>query len=102
MLQSYEAIYDHGRLSWIKDAPDPVRARVIVTLINEQSANDLPEIAQGVDRLSILPRKPLSEDEIERIMQETRGAWGKKTLEETDAMIKQRRLEDWGEDENTP
>ncbi|MEO5350485.1 MAG: hypothetical protein H7836_12680 [Magnetococcus sp. YQC-3] len=87
MLQSYEAIYEHGRLTWTADAPNPVRARVIVTLIDEPFATE-----------SLQPRKPLSEDEIEEIMQKTCGAWGKRSLEESDAMIKQRRLEDWGED----
>ena len=48
MLPSYEAVYDHGRLSWTKDAPDPERVRVIVTLIKEQSANDLPEADREV------------------------------------------------------
>lgn len=141
MLQSYEAIYDHGRLTWTGDAPLPVRARVIVTLIDEQCAAALPDgtgevpngtrlaailtempekgigkvfgdpmewqreareghdlPGQGVEHLNILSRKPLGEDEIEKIMQKTCGAWGQRTLEETDAMIKQRRLEDWGED----
>lgn len=50
----------------------------------------------------ILPRKPLDEDEIQKIMQETCGAWGTKTLAETESMIRQRRIADWGEDERAP
>ena len=48
MLQSYEAIYDHGRLIWTKDMPVLVRARVIVTLIDEQCAAELPDGAREV------------------------------------------------------
>lgn len=36
MLQSFEAIYDHGRLDWLKDAPvSQGRMRVIVTIVQE-------------------------------------------------------------------
>ena len=37
MLQSYEAIYDHGQLRWIADKPPVEEARVIVTMLSEQS-----------------------------------------------------------------
>jgi len=33
MLHSYEAIYDQGRLRWLKDAPQETPLRVIVTVI---------------------------------------------------------------------
>jgi hypothetical protein len=33
MLQSYEAIYEHGRLHWLGETPDLDHARVIVTVI---------------------------------------------------------------------
>lgn len=38
MLRSYEAIYDHGQLRWLKDAPKETPLRVIVTVIEEASA----------------------------------------------------------------
>ena len=37
MLHSYEAIYDHGQLKWLKDAPKQARVRVIVTVLEEES-----------------------------------------------------------------
>ncbi|MEO5333864.1 MAG: hypothetical protein H7839_17770 [Magnetococcus sp. YQC-5] len=43
MLHSYEAIYDHGHLTWISDVPDLARARVIVTLMHEATPAKLPE-----------------------------------------------------------
>ena len=35
MLSSYEAIYDHDKLYWIKEAPKKTVLRVIVTVIDE-------------------------------------------------------------------
>ena len=35
MLRSYEAIYDHGQLRWVNDAPKETPLRVIVTVIEE-------------------------------------------------------------------
>ncbi len=35
MLKSYEAIYDHGKLKWLKDSPGEVKIRVIVTILGE-------------------------------------------------------------------
>lgn len=63
---------------------------------------------QPVGDLGLLPgmdgdregssRRPLGDDEIERILHETCGAWGQRSLEETDALIRERRLADWGEE----
>lgn len=33
MLQSYQALYDHGRLTWLTDKPSAEEAHVIVTLL---------------------------------------------------------------------
>ena len=35
MLQSFEAVYDQGRLHWLKDAPEKSNVKVIVTVIEE-------------------------------------------------------------------
>ena len=34
MLQSYEAIYDHGQMKWLGDRPPVEEARVIVTILS--------------------------------------------------------------------
>lgn len=39
MLQSYQAIYNHGRLTWVTDKPSVEEAHVIVTLL---SAEEVP------------------------------------------------------------
>jgi hypothetical protein len=36
MLQSYEAIYDHGKIRWLGDKPPVEEARVIVTMLPPQ------------------------------------------------------------------
>jgi hypothetical protein len=36
MLQSYEAIYEHGTLKWISGQPSVEHARVIVTMLSEE------------------------------------------------------------------
>ena len=35
MLRSYEAIYDHGQLRWLNDAPKETPLKVIVTVVEE-------------------------------------------------------------------
>lgn len=37
MLQSYEAIYDHGQIRWLTDKPPVEEARVIVTMLPSQA-----------------------------------------------------------------
>lgn len=37
MLKSYEATLDHGKLQWLGEAPDVVKARIIVTVVEDQS-----------------------------------------------------------------
>ncbi len=41
MLRSYEAIYDHGQLRWVNDAPKETPLRVIVTVIDEAKTANL-------------------------------------------------------------
>lgn len=38
MLQSYEAIYDHGVMKWLGDKPPVKQAYVIVTILTEKEA----------------------------------------------------------------
>lgn len=36
MLKSYEATLDHGHIQWLGDVPEAVKARVIVTILEDQ------------------------------------------------------------------
>ena len=42
VLQSYEAIYDHGRMQWLREKPAVARARVIVTVIPSEEGGQAP------------------------------------------------------------
>lgn len=37
MLQSYEAIYDHGQIRWLADKPTVDNVHVIVTMLSPQA-----------------------------------------------------------------
>ena len=39
MLQSYEAIYEHGAMKWLGDRPSIKQVRVIVTILPEKEAS---------------------------------------------------------------
>ena len=43
MLQSYQAIYDHGRLTWLSDKPSVEEARVIITLLPADTPALMPK-----------------------------------------------------------
>ena len=35
MLKSYEAIYDNGRIQWLKEEPETKNVRVIITILED-------------------------------------------------------------------
>lgn len=37
MFQSYEAIYDHGKIKWLGDQPANMTAHVIVTILPDKT-----------------------------------------------------------------
>jgi hypothetical protein len=43
MLQSYEAIYDHGQIRWLADKPPVKETRVIVTMLPVQKDIAAPQ-----------------------------------------------------------
>ena len=75
-MPTYEAIYEDGTLEWIGDEPEPGRHRVAVTVLDQE-----PESRDTV--------------EVERILDESHGAWGRdKSVEEIDEDIEKMRS-DW-------
>ncbi|MBF0310870.1 MAG: hypothetical protein HQL56_15225 [Magnetococcales bacterium] len=104
-----EQIYEQART-----LPDAVAAEVLDFIgylrmkMNRPPAREAEaapsRVTQGSTAISgsnppVLYRKPPSEEEVEEILQKTCGAWGPRTLEETEELIRQRRIADWGEDE---
>jgi len=75
MMETYEAVYEDGRLEWLETPPHPGRCRVLVTVFEE------------------LPRR--SPEEVQQVLDETRGTWGTGTsLDEVDRDIETMR-ETW-------
>lgn len=81
MLKSYEAVYDHGALKWVGDAP-PIE--------------DVSKVVVVVDVPSKTKKHKLSE--IRKALSSTRGAWSAgKSIEEIDKEIENMRA-DWERD----
>ena len=77
MLKTYEALCEDDRLTWLAERPDGRRLRVLVTVLDDTNGtSDRPSRA-----------------EIRRILDETRGAWGNKTMDEIDEEVREMRKE---------
>jgi hypothetical protein len=75
MSKTYEAIYEDGHLQWLGAHPGAGRHRLQVTIIDDRP-----------------PQYSLQE--VHRMLEATRGAWGRgKTLEAIDAEIDRMRAE---------
>jgi hypothetical protein len=66
MLKSYEAIYDHGRIMWLGEAPGIKRMRVVLVADDANELEELPETTpaaetqrNGARLVSILRATPL-------------------------------------------
>jgi hypothetical protein len=72
MLKSYEAIYSHGRLNWINQAPpDPDKETRVVVVIEMRQES------------------PEYQESIQELLRRTRGSMEKgKTLDEIDKEIR--------------
>ncbi len=46
MLKSYEAIYTHGQIHWLGEAPPLDQARIIVTVLDETTAPPVSRCVQ--------------------------------------------------------
>ena len=78
MLKSYEALYEGGRLKWVRGKPDIKEGVRVIVVVEAESPS---EQQKGT---------------IHRAVEEARGAWGsEKSLEEIDREIAARRLADW-------
>lgn len=63
MLKSYEAIYDHGHIRWLSELPDVEQARIIITVLPQESLipsekAPVAEKTNGVRLVSILRATP--------------------------------------------
>ncbi len=81
MHRTYEAIYEDDRLEWLDERPDAHRHRVLVTVLEE---------AHPLKKKSVR-----SSEQVRRVLEETRGAWGSKTADEIDGELEAMRRWDW-------
>jgi hypothetical protein len=83
MSKTYRAIYEDGHLEWLGEQPGSGRHQLLVRVLDVSP-----------------PQHELQE--VHRMLQATRGAWGHgKTLEEIDAEIDQMR-DEWDRVERRP
>jgi len=76
MLKSYEAVYEEGKLRWIRDQPPAKKMKVIVTVLEEEM-----DAQRSAARKAMLER--------------TKGCVNPgKSIEEIDADVRQMR-EEW-------
>jgi len=81
MLKSYDAVYDHGALKWVGDAP-PI--------------DDVSKVVVVVDVPSKTKKNKLSDTQ--KVLSSTRGAWSSgKSIGEVDKEIENMRA-DWERD----
>jgi hypothetical protein len=74
-MPTYEAIYEDGKLEWIGEKPSSGRHRVQVTVVEPDPPSRDPE-------------------EIRRVFEEARGAWGTdKSLEEVEEEVQKLRVD---------
>jgi hypothetical protein len=74
VMKSYEAIYDHGQMKWLKEKPDIGKARVIVTILTNEEGRLLPasggtplsDLAGGLEHSARFAGSPLKIQEILR------------------------------------
>jgi hypothetical protein len=79
MLKSYEAIYDHGKISWVDAPPDVEQARLIITVLPGKPVEEEktpkrqpPEKLKGsVHILGDIVSSPYSEEEWEAMFERT-------------------------------
>jgi hypothetical protein len=82
MLKSYEAVYEEGKLRWIREQPAAKRMKVIVTVLEEDTdvqlaatRKELMERAKGC----VKPGKSLEEidADVRRMRDEWQREWDK-------------------------
>ncbi len=79
MLKSYEAIYNQGKLKWLKDVPSITDGKPVVVMIDTPSSHN-----------------PAAPDIIQKRLNEAKGAWGSgQSLDEIDLELNQSREIEW-------
>jgi hypothetical protein len=76
MLKSYEAVYEDGKLRWVREQPDARRMKVIVTVLEEET--DAQRAVTGkalLERTKGCVRPGRSREEIDANVRQMRDEW---------------------------
>ena len=76
MLKSYEAVYEEGRLRWIREQPAAKRMKVIVTVLEEDTDVQLATTRKELmERTKGCVRPGKSLEEIDADVRQMRDEW---------------------------
>lgn len=84
----------HVERQFIEVKSPEVTLKLPDTFVNHRVLVTVQTLDEG-DRCH---RAPLTADESDKLLAQTRGAWGHQSLAEVDALIAERRRADWGDD----
>jgi hypothetical protein len=76
MLKSYEAVYEDGKLCWIREQPASKKMRVIVTVLEEEADAQAAAVRKAMfarTRGCVRPGKSI--EEIDADIREMRAEW---------------------------
>jgi hypothetical protein len=76
MLKSYEAVYEDGKLRWIREQPVSKRMRVIVTVLEEETDADAAALRKAMfERTKGCVKPGKSIEEIDADIRQMRAEW---------------------------
>jgi hypothetical protein len=76
MLKSYEAVYEDGKLRWIREQPASKKMRVIVTVLEEETDAEAAVVRKAMfERTRGCVRPGKSIEEIDADIREMRAEW---------------------------
>jgi hypothetical protein len=76
MLKSYEAVYEDGKLRWIREQPASKKMRVLVTVLEEETDAATPAALKAMlERAKGCVRPGKSIEEIDADIREMRAEW---------------------------
>lgn len=82
MKKTYEAVYEEGRLEWLERRPHSGRCRVLVTVLEELPQHSPEEVQQVLDETRGTWGTGTSPDEVDRDIEAMRETWNRPWYEE--------------------
>lgn len=83
----------HVQRQYIEVKSPRVTLELPDTFVNHRVLVTVQTLDEGESQVA-----PLTADESEQLLAETRGAWGHQSLAQVDALLAERRRADWGDE----